>query len=166
MAKNNKIKEKEEKLIELTKAFCTEKLDDDYLFLCKKLIKKLGRKHHVPFATGRIEIWAAGIIYALGSINFLFDKSFEPYVTGDEICDYFNVKKSSVSGKSKVIRDLLNLGYYDSEFSTGKMQDNNPFNNMVMLDGFVVPLDKLPIETQEFVKKARAEGKDIELFTK
>jgi hypothetical protein len=28
-----------------------------------------------PFLSGRMEIWAAAIIHALGSINFLFDPS-------------------------------------------------------------------------------------------
>ncbi len=42
-------KEKEEKLLEMTSAFCTRKLDDDYALLCEKLIKKLGRKRDVPF---------------------------------------------------------------------------------------------------------------------
>ena len=165
MTKKN-IKEKEKKLIELTNAFCTEKLNNDYSSLCDKMIKKLGRKHNVPYETGRIEIWAAAIIYALGSINFLFDKSFEPCASTTDICNYFGVKKTTVSGKSKTIRDLLNLAYYDSNFSTSKMQNDSPFNNLVMLDGIIVSLNSLPKETQDYVKQARADGHDIELFTK
>jgi hypothetical protein len=85
----------------LTGDFCTKKLDDDYFQLCEKLIKKLGRKRNVPFEAGKIEIWAAGIIHALGLINFLFDKSVEPYVSVNDINDYFGTKQSSVTGKSK-----------------------------------------------------------------
>ena len=47
----------------------------DYKQLCEKLIRKISRKRNVPFLSGRIEIWAAAIIHALGSINFLFDTS-------------------------------------------------------------------------------------------
>lgn len=75
------IKQKEDKIIEMTSAFCAENLDDDYLQLCEKLIKKLGRKRDVPFQRGKLEIWAAAVVYAIGSINFLFDKSFEPFMT-------------------------------------------------------------------------------------
>lgn len=50
------IKEKEEKLLELTAAFCAQKPDDEYFQLCGKLIKKLGQKRDVPFQRGKPEI--------------------------------------------------------------------------------------------------------------
>ncbi|MCK4345661.1 MAG: hypothetical protein KAX05_10285 [Bacteroidales bacterium] len=56
------IKDREKKLLELTGTFCSQKLDDDYFQLCKKLVKKLGRKRDVPFKRGKIEIWAAAVI--------------------------------------------------------------------------------------------------------
>jgi len=61
------IEEKSKKLAEMTASFCDEKLDDDYKQLCQKLIIKMKRKRNVPFLTGKLEIWAAAIIYALGS---------------------------------------------------------------------------------------------------
>jgi len=126
---------------------------------------KLGRKRDVPFKRGKIEIWAAAVIHAIGSINFLFDKSFEPYVTAEEICEYFGTKKSTVSSKARQIKDMLKMGYYDSDFSTQNMTENNPFNNMVMVDGLIVPLSSIPEDLQEMVKKERAEGRDIEFTT-
>ena len=160
------IKNKEIKLLELTSGFCTERLNDDYAQLCEKLILKMGRKRNVPFKSGRIEIWAAAVIYALGSINFLFDKSFEPYQTADQICDYFGTKKSTVSSKSRTIKDLLDIRHFDSDFSTVQINENNPFNDIVMVDGFIVPLSSIPEDLQEKVKKARAEGGDIEFTTR
>ncbi|RZN37557.1 MAG: hypothetical protein EFT35_06005 [Methanophagales archaeon ANME-1-THS] len=71
------IEEKMQKLIEMTAGFCDEYLDEEYKHLCEKLIRKVPHKRNVPFLSGRIEIWAAAIVYALGSINFLFDQSFE-----------------------------------------------------------------------------------------
>jgi hypothetical protein len=35
----------------------------------------MSRKRNVPFLSGRMEIWTAAVIHALGSINFLFDTS-------------------------------------------------------------------------------------------
>lgn len=159
------IKNKEKKLLELTGSFCIQKLDDDYYQLCEKLILKLGRKRDVPFKSGKIEIWAAAIIHVIGSINYLFDKSFEPYVTAEQISEYFDTKKSTVSNKARQIRDMFKLGYYDTNFSTQKMIENNPFNNMVVVDGLIVPLSSLPENLQEMVKKERAEGRDIEFMT-
>ena len=61
--------------------------------LCEKLIRKMSRKRNVPFLSGRMEIWAAAIIHALGSINFLFDPNFEPYIGAADISDYFGTSK-------------------------------------------------------------------------
>lgn len=74
-----------QKLIEMTAGFCETHLDVEYKKLCEKLIRKMARKRNVPFLSGRMEIWAAAIVYAIGSINFLFDKSFEPYVSAQDI---------------------------------------------------------------------------------
>ncbi|MBE0424714.1 MAG: hypothetical protein IBX66_12395 [Lutibacter sp.] len=160
------IKNKEKKLLELTRIFCAQKLDDDYGQLCEKLILKLGRKRDVPFKSGKMEIWAAAVIYAIGSINFLFDKSFEPYINSDQISEYFGTKKSTVSNKAKQIKDLFNIWYYSSEFSTQHMSENNPFNDLVMVDGFIVPLSSIPIDLQEMVKNERAKGHDIEFTSR
>jgi len=131
------IKQIEKKLLELTAGFCEQKLDDDYAQLCEKLILKMGRKREVPFQTGKVEIWAAAVISALGSINFLFDKAFEPYATPDDICNYFGTKKSTVSAKALIIKDMFKMSYYCQEFSTKHMLVKSPFNNMFMQDGLI-----------------------------
>lgn len=161
MAKQ-KIKEREEKLLELTGTFCAQKLDDKYPQLSEKLIKKLGRKREVPFQRGKLEIWAAAVVYAIGSINFLFDKSFEPYLTPKQINDYFGTKKSTVSNKTGDIKDMFDMGHFSPDFSTQSITESNPFNKMVMVDGFIVPLEALPDDLQQQVKEARARGEDIE----
>jgi len=136
----SKIKEREIKLIELTKEYCSQNLDDDYSQLSEKLIKKLGRKRSVPFESGKIEIWAAGVIHALGTINFLFDKSGEPHVTASDINNYFGTNQSTVTGKSKQIRDLLKLAYFDKDFSTRGIIKQNSLKNMVVMNGFIVSI--------------------------
>ena len=157
--------EKEQKLIELVSAFCDEKLDKEYKRLCIALVKKMGRKRTVPFMTGKLEIWAAAVINAIGSINFLFDKSFNPYISASEIHEYFGTKSSTVGTKSRLIRDMFNMNYYDNEFSTGHMNESNPFNDLVMVDDFIVPIDSLPEEYQKMVREARARGEDISFRT-
>jgi len=137
------IEEKTKKLVEMTEGFCDKYLDEDYKQLCQKLIFKMKRKRNVPFLSGKLEIWAAAIIYALGRINFLFDKSFEPYVSGDDICNYFGTSKSTTSQKAKFILDTFKMGYYDDEFSTTRMKERNPFSKMAVVNGFIVPVDVL-----------------------
>ena len=159
------IKEREQKIIDLVSEFCTEKLDEEYKELSTRLIQKLGRKRNVPFETGKPEVWAAAVIHALGTINFLFDKSAEPYTTVDELNNFFGTSKSTTGNKSKQIRDLLKLTIWDKEFSTRRIQAGNPFAEMVMVNGFIVQLNTIPEEYQQMVRKARAEGKDMSFTT-
>jgi hypothetical protein len=144
-----KIEEKQQLILELVRDFCAKKVDEEYVELAEKLLQKLGRKRNVPFITGKPEIWAAAIIHALGTINFLFDKSFEPYLSVNDINDYFGTSKSTTGNKSKQIRELLNLDYWNNEFSTKRLHDSNPFTNLVMVNGFIVPLDILPQQYQQ-----------------
>jgi len=89
--KKDLIKPTQDKLAELTTAFCRRSLDQEYEELCCRMIEKMSRKRQVPFLSGRLELWAASIIYAIGSFNFLQDKSFEPYASTDQIADFFGV---------------------------------------------------------------------------
>jgi len=149
------IEEKTQKLIEMTAGFCDEYLDEDYKQLCEKLIRKMSRKRNVPYRSGQIEIWAAAIVYAIGSINFLFDRSFKPYASADDICNYFSTSKSTTSQKAKVIRDIFRLGYWDKEFSTTKMKKEDPFSDLVMVNGLIVDIRSLPPEIQELYAKGK-----------
>ena len=165
MDKQN-LQRRQQQILDLVRQFCSEKLNNEYFELAERLIAKLGRKRNAPYSTGQIEVWAAAIIHALGTINFLFDKESEPYVTVNEINDFFKTNKSTTGNKSKQIRDLLKLNTWDNEFSTQKIMNNNPFNKLVMVDGLIVPLDTLPFEYQQMVLQARAEGKDISFKTR
>ena len=145
------IEEKKQKLLETTAGFCDAYLDEDYKQLCEKVILKMSRKRNVPFLSGRLDIWSASIIYALGQINFLFDKSFKPYVCADDIADYFGTSKSTVSQKAKRISDMFKMGYYDEEFSTTRMKENNPLSNMVVINELLVDIKSLPPDIQKTI---------------
>lgn len=138
MTDKQRVQDIQRQLIQMTAAFCQQHADGEYEQLCRKLIEKMARKRAVPFLSGRVEIWAAAIVYALGSVNFLFDKSFPPHATPDTICDAFQVSKRTVAQKAKLIRDMFKLGYFDPEFSTERMAKNNPLAGLTMVDGFLV----------------------------
>lgn len=169
-----KIKVKEAELESMISAFCTEHLNEEYKTLSIKLLKKLGRKRDVPFSRGKLDIWAASIIYAIGSINFLPDSSFEPYMTLSGLCDIMGVKASTVGDKSGAIRKLLKLRRYGEEFSTQRMLENNPYRKMkeiyalygpVQIDGEYYSFKSLPEEAQQQVIEARKEGHNITFTT-
>jgi len=46
---DEKTKNKEKQLLEMVETFAEEYIDDEYKELSNKLVKKLGRKHDVPF---------------------------------------------------------------------------------------------------------------------
>lgn len=64
-----------DRVVAATDAVCLEHLDEEYADLCRCLVGKLARKRPSPLAQGDVGIWAAGVVYAIGQLNFLFDKS-------------------------------------------------------------------------------------------
>jgi hypothetical protein len=60
-------------ILAITARSCTEHLDDEYAHLCRQLVARLARKRPSPLLRGDTRIWAAGAIYAVGQVNFLFD---------------------------------------------------------------------------------------------
>jgi Domain of unknown function (DUF6398) len=148
-------------IIDHIKSFCDLKLNDEYFELSIKLVDTLGRKRVIPFMTGKTEIWGSAIIHAIGSVNFLFDNSSMPYIKVNEISNFFNVNQSTMTSKSKSIRDLLKMTIFDENFSLKQVKENDPFSKLVVVDGLIVPFNSLPGHLQELVKKTRKEGKDI-----
>ncbi|HOG73256.1 MAG TPA: hypothetical protein PK839_10755, partial [Tenuifilaceae bacterium] len=67
--------------------------------------------------------------------------------------------------KSREIRNMLKMGHFNPEFSTQKMKESNPFNQMVLVDGLFTHIDTLPEDLQQMVREVRARGEDIEFFT-
>lgn len=128
------------KIIVLITKFCEEKLDAEYFQLSMKAIQYIIDDYDV-LNKGKPENWASAIIYAIGSINFLFDKSFEPYVKLTDITDYFGTKKSTITNKGREIKNALDLDSYDPEFSTSHIFKDNPFNKLKMVNGFIVPVE-------------------------
>jgi hypothetical protein len=152
-ANREKVEAISQQLLALTGDFCDQYLDNDYKQLCEKLILEMGRKRQVPFLSGRVNIWAASIIYALGQINFLFDRSFEPYVSADDIADHFGASKSTIGQKAKKIRDMFRMSYLDAEFGTQEMRARSPFKGLVVVDGLIIPASALPPEVQEELRR-------------
>jgi hypothetical protein len=60
---------------------------------------------------------------------------------------------------------MFKLWHFNPEFSTKEMAEQNPLNDMVMVDGLIIPIDSLPEELQQMVREARARGEDIEFET-
>ena len=77
MAVPKAMRPKYDEIAPLIIGFCDKKLNEEYKAICLRLLEKLCRKRPAPLLSGRARTWAAGIVYAIGSNNFIFDKSME-----------------------------------------------------------------------------------------
>jgi len=126
-------------LTTLTAHFCEAHLDAEHAALAAALIAKMARKRDVPFLHGSAKLWAAGVVYALAQINFLFDRDAPVHTSPGEITLFFGVSKTSAGMKARAIRDLFRMRYFDPEFSNERIRAMNPFRSWVItladLDG-------------------------------
>jgi hypothetical protein len=132
----------------ITSRFCAEHLDEEYARLCVKLAAKLARKRPSPLLRGDRRIWAAGIVYAIGRINFLADPAQRPHLRTDELADLLGVKQATMANKGRLIMDTLGIGLLDPEYSRSEMLDQNPMVWMLQVDGLIVDARWLPEELQ------------------
>ncbi len=91
-----------DEIVGITDAVCLAVLDEEYADLARRAMAKLARKRPSPLRGGRRVTWAAGVVYALGQANFLFDPASEPCVTADQLSEAFGVAKSTMGSKAKV----------------------------------------------------------------
>lgn len=133
----------------ITDRFCEENLNAEYTELSRKLTAALSRKRPSPLATGRERSWAAGIVYALGQINFLFDKDSEPYLSGGDLCAGIGVSRGTASRYAAEIRDRLGLWHFHPEWCLGDLTAESPLRWLVEVNGLVVDARVLPQELQE-----------------
>ena len=136
-------------IVVLTDAFCHAHLDEEYAQLARQATAALCRKRPSPLATGHLKTWACGIVYALGSVNFLFDKSQTPSMSAAELCAGFGVSKSTGSAKAKVVRDVLGMRQMDPQWYRPSKMEDNPLAWMIMVNGFIVDVRHMPRDLQE-----------------
>ena len=144
-----------QEIIKRTDPFCAEHLDAEYAELCRKLVAKLARKRPSPLLRGDLRVWAGAVIYTVGKINFLSDPTQRPHLTGDQLANLTGVSMSTLSGKFKLIGDLLHLHPLHPEFCRRELLGKNPMAWMISVNGFIVDARQMPPEIQA---EARRKG--------
>ena len=110
----------------LTDEFSASHLNDEYAMLARRMAAALARKQPSPLQSGNIETWACVILYTLGKINFLFDRTQVPHVRAEDLYSYFNVASSTGSAKGKVIRDRLRIKDLDPKWTLPSRLADHP----------------------------------------
>ncbi len=145
----NNLKQAYSVITTLTDKFCYKHLNEEYAHLAHELAATLCKFNPSPLLRGNKNILACGIIYALGFVNFLFDKDTNPYISADDLCTAFEVKKSSAYNKSVLIRNALGMVQFDPGWCLPSLMDQNPLVWMIEIDGLTVDVRHLPRKIQE-----------------
>ena len=134
-------------IVGLTDAFCDAHLNAEYKDLCREMAVEVCQKGS-PVLKGKTEGWAAGIVYALGRVNFLNDPSQTPHMKSTEIAEGFGVSVATMQAKAKVIREGLDLMPFHPDWSLPSRMDNNPLVWMLEVNGFLMDIGHAPREDQ------------------
>ena len=62
-------------IVQLSDEICRRHPNDEYAELAREITAALSRKRPSPLVRGDANVWACGIVHALGYVNFLFDSS-------------------------------------------------------------------------------------------
>jgi hypothetical protein len=135
-------------LTALTDRFCDEHLNNEYAELARYAIAALCRKRPSPLASGHPRTWACAVLYALGQINFLSDRSTTPYMAMADLCGHFGIAASTGGNKAKLIRNTLAMRQFDHTWTLPSRLASSPLAWMIEVNGFVVDARHLPIAVQ------------------
>ena len=104
-------------IVALTDSVCHDHLNDEYRELAQRMAATLCRMRSSPVTSGQPRTWACAIIHELGRINFLSDRSTQPYMTMADVCSAFGVGQSTASAKARVISQMLKTHQLDPKWS-------------------------------------------------
>jgi tetratricopeptide (TPR) repeat protein len=116
-----------EEVQKLIMSFSGQNLTKEEEEICLHIWKKLTRKKVLDITRTRSDIWAAGVIWSFCRANFKYEEG----ITLEVLCNFFNNKNTTVGNKAGQIIKLLKIHYFSPEFSTGKIQEQNPLNLLV-----------------------------------
>jgi hypothetical protein len=149
------LRDRTREILAVTDGACVAHLDGEYAHLCRVLVARLARKRPSPLIRGDTRIWAAGAIYAVGQVNFLFDRSQQPHLSTEQLADYLGVVKNTMANKAAQINRTLDIGIFEPDLTRTAMLEQHPLAWIVEVNGLLVDARTLPAELQE---QARQRG--------
>jgi Domain of unknown function (DUF6398) len=138
-----------ERIVALTDDVCGKHLNSEYRDLARAMTAALCRKRPSPLTSGQPRTWAGGIVYVLGRINFLNDKSNDPYMSTADLCSAFGVSEGTVHAKARVIEKAVGARALDPRWTLPSLVEQNPLVWMAEVNGLLVDLRWMPREVQE-----------------
>lgn len=142
------LQEKVHSLMATIDPFCRERLTPEYRQLIQAALGALARKRPSPLLGGRASSWCAGIVHAVGTMNFLFDRSQTPHCKAPEIYHYFNVSAQTGQAHSKKVRDLLGMRQFHWTWILPSLWDELGPLWFLECNGFIQDARRLPLQVQ------------------
>ena len=133
----------------LIDAFCARHLNEEYRQLIHQVIGALARKRPSPLLKGKVNVWAAAAVHAVGRVNFLDDSSQTPHCKPKVIYEFFGIGESTGQNKSREIRDALKMGPMSPEWTLPSRLHENPLVWMLQVNGLMVDIRRMSIELQQ-----------------
>ena len=134
-------------IVGLLDAFCDVHLNTEYRDMCREMALPICQNGS-PVLKGKPESWAAGIVYAVGRVNFLTDPSQTPHLKSKQIAEGFGVSVATMQAKAKIIREGLDLMPFDPDWTLPSRMEDNPLVWMLEVNGLSVDIRMAPREAQ------------------
>jgi hypothetical protein len=147
------LRDRAQQIIDVTDAACREHLDEEYGLLTRRLVARLARKRPSSLKLGDARIWAAGAIYAVGQVNFLFDRTQTPHMTAKQLAEALGVVQTTMAIKAGIINRLLDIGIFEPDLTRAAMIEQHPMAWLVEVDGFILDARTLPAELQDEARR-------------
>lgn len=134
-------------IVGLPDRFCDAHLNAEYKDLCREMAVVVCQAGS-PVLKGKSEGWAAGIVYAVGRVNFLTDPSQTPHMKSAEVAEGIGVSGATMQAKARIIREGLDLMPFDPDWCLPSKMDDNLLVWMLMVNGILVDIRYAPREAQ------------------
>jgi hypothetical protein len=138
------MQERAGEVIAVTDEVSSNELDAEYARLARRLVARLTRKRPSPLTRGDLRIWAAGVLYVLAQVNFLFDRSQSPHMSAAELAAAVGVKQTTMANKAAMISRSLGIGIFEPDLTRAAMLEQHPLVWIVEVDGLLVDARTLP----------------------
>ena len=135
-------------IVAMTDAFCESRLDAEYGQLCREMAAALCQDGS-RVRRGKPAGWAAGIIHAVGWVNFLDDPETTPHASSEELAMALGVSRGTMTAKSRIIREAMDLVRFDPDWCTSAMLGDNPLAWMLEVNGLMIDMRRAPRDLQE-----------------
>jgi hypothetical protein len=134
-------------IVQRTDTFCDRHLNDEYKQLAQVMAASICQPYS-PVLQGKPDGWAAGVIYALGRVNFLTDPSQEPHMKSEEIARGIGVSPATMQVRAKVVREGLDLMAFDPQWTLPSRLGDNPLMWIMEVNGLPMDIRTAPREVQ------------------